>query len=124
MRSIDAFPETVAEMPREKAAIRIDPGTLVGEVSPFFLGFNVEDLNHQLYPGLYAQMLSDESFEDEPMVDLPAGWDWHAEPINADTPKAVEEMLGGRTRSSGSSFLHTNRTQRSAYSVSSALNRG
>jgi len=84
--ALQAFPEHMPEMSPEKATIQVDTSDVIGKIGSHFVGYNLEDLNHQLFPGLYAQMLSDESFEDEPMIELPDGWEWHAEPLNQDTP--------------------------------------
>jgi alpha-L-arabinofuranosidase len=87
LRRVESFPERAREMPPVKAAIAVDPQRTIGELNPLFFGYNLEDLSHEIFPGLYAQMLYGESFEDEPDVDLPAGWVAHLEPQNEDTPR-------------------------------------
>ena len=85
--SLQPFPEFMEELEEATGRVRICVNEKIGDISDAFIGYNTEDLSHQFFPGLYAQMLYGESFEDFPMQDLPAGWDWHAEPINNDTPK-------------------------------------
>jgi len=80
-----------------RSAIKIWPNEIIGQIDPNLMGFNIEDINHAFYPGLYAQMLWDESFEDEPNQPLPEGWNWHAEPLNHDTPKDDENLRRWRS---------------------------
>ncbi len=85
--TLDEGMSRIAEQPAAEAVVRLDPKTVTGRVPAHFIGYNIEDLSYELHPGLCAQMLYGESFEDEPDVLLPDGWEWHAEPQNADTPK-------------------------------------
>lgn len=85
--SLHPFPEYMEQMEKGIASITVDTSQPIGTISPCFMGYNIEDLNQMINPGLYAQMLYGESFEDMPMQKLPEGFDWHAEPINDDTPK-------------------------------------
>ena len=48
------------------ATIRITPDTVVGRISPYLIGACMEDVNHEVYGGIYCQMLYGESFEEEP----------------------------------------------------------
>ena len=57
----------------EPASIRVDAGRVVNRVSPLMYGSCIEDVNHEIYGGLYAQMIFGESFEEEPRVVVP-GW--------------------------------------------------
>ena len=79
--------ERAAEMPPAAATITVDPSIEVGPLSPYMVGYNIEDLTYQLTPGLAANMLYGESFEDEPDVDLPQGWEALLTPQNPETPK-------------------------------------
>ena len=79
--------ELLPEQPPAKARVRIDPKTVTAELNPLFIGYNIEDLSHALHPGLYAQMLYGESFEDEPDVALPDGWEAYLEPITSEMPR-------------------------------------
>ena len=80
-------PDSVELLPPMTSSVRIDSDRKTGRIDPMLMGYNIEDINHAFYPGLYAQMLWDESFEDEPNQPLPEGWTWHAEPLNDETPK-------------------------------------
>jgi alpha-L-arabinofuranosidase len=54
--------------------IVVDPQTVLNRVAPAMFGAGVEDVNHEVYGGLYAQRIFGESFE-EPVPDTdPAGW--------------------------------------------------
>lgn len=48
------------------ANIRIHPDAIIGPVSPYLTGACMEDVNHEVYGGIYSQMLFGESFEEEP----------------------------------------------------------
>ena len=79
-------PNFVELQPTQNSFISVDIGTKLRRNDPMMIGYNIEDINHAFFPGLYAQMLWNESFEEEPNQPLPDGWKWHAEPINTDTP--------------------------------------
>ncbi len=90
-------PDWVEQQEPIRSNIKIWPKEVIGRLDPNMIGFNIEDINHAFYPGLYAQMLWDESFEDEPNQPLPKGWDWHAEPLNHDTPRDDENLRRWRS---------------------------
>jgi alpha-L-arabinofuranosidase len=48
------------------ATIQVSPETIVGRISPYLIGACMEDVNHEVYGGIYSQMLFGESFEEEP----------------------------------------------------------
>ncbi len=50
-----------------KATIRVFADNVVGRISPYLTGACLEDVNHEVYGGIYSQMLFGESFEEEPM---------------------------------------------------------
>ena len=50
----------------KKATIQVSPETIVGRISPYLIGACMEDVNHEVYGGIYSQMLFGESFEEEP----------------------------------------------------------
>ena len=79
--------ERAKEMPAGSATITVDPRAEVGPLSPYQIGYNLEDLTYQLSPGLGANMIYGESFEDEPDVALPSGWEALLAPQNPETPK-------------------------------------
>ncbi len=79
--------ETLPVKPATEAAIRVHAGRVVAELNPLFIGYNIEDLSYALHPGLCAQMLYGESFEDEPDVELPAGWEAWLEPKTAEASR-------------------------------------
>ncbi len=54
LRRIESFPERAQEMPPVKATIAVDSQRAMGDLSPLFFGYNLEDLSHEIFPGLYA----------------------------------------------------------------------
>jgi len=53
--------------------IHVRPAQIVSPLSPWMYGACIEDVNHEIYGGLYAQRLFGESFEEPPVSPL-AGW--------------------------------------------------
>src|SRR5437660_10271856 len=51
-----------------EATIRIDPGEIVSRVTRHMTGACLEDVNHEVYGGLYSQMLFGESFQEPPAL--------------------------------------------------------
>lgn len=43
--------ELLPEQPTAKANIRVDPKTVIAELNPLFIGYNIEDLSHAFFPG-------------------------------------------------------------------------
>jgi hypothetical protein len=62
-----------------EASITVDAAKVRGRVNPLVFGACFEDLNHEIYGGLYAQMIYGESFEEGPEKQLPPGWRLHAD---------------------------------------------
>ncbi len=58
------------------ATITLWPTAPVRKVGPFINGAAMEDLNHELYGGLYAQMIYGESFEEGPEKSLLPNWQY------------------------------------------------
>jgi len=46
--------------------IRVEADTVLGRVSPHLTGACIEDVNHEIYGGLYSQMIFGESFQEPP----------------------------------------------------------
>ena len=58
-----------------QAAITVDAGKVMNRISPYMFGSCIEDVNHEIYGGLYAQRIFGESFEEPPAPRSPlAGW--------------------------------------------------
>jgi hypothetical protein len=74
-----ADPNCLIDAEAREARINVDAGKLRGRVNPLVFGACFEDLNHEIYGGLYAQMLFGESFEEGPEKELPPGWRLHAD---------------------------------------------
>src|SRR6266542_5610098 len=48
------------------AHIRFSPDVITGRISRYLTGACMEDVYHEVYGGIYSQMLFGESFEEEP----------------------------------------------------------
>lgn len=55
-----------------EATIHIDAKRVLGEISPYLTGACIEDVNHEIYGGIYSQMVFGESFQ-EPSPASPVG---------------------------------------------------
>ncbi len=47
--------------------IEVNAGHIAGRISSYLTGACMEDVNHEVYGGIYSQMLFGESFEEEPL---------------------------------------------------------
>ena len=56
------------------AVIRVDARQVVNHVTPWMTGSCIEDVNHEIYGGLYDQKIFGESFEEPPPGPTFAGW--------------------------------------------------
>jgi alpha-L-arabinofuranosidase len=54
--------------------IRVDASRVMNRISPWMYGSCIEDVNHEIYGGLYAQRIFGESFEEPPAGSPLAGW--------------------------------------------------
>jgi hypothetical protein len=52
----------------EDAEITVDPSHILAPVSPYLTGVCMEDVNHEIYGGLYSQMVFGESFQEPEKV--------------------------------------------------------
>lgn len=65
--------------------LRVRPGTKLGEISPYLYGACMEDVNHELYGGIWSQMIFGESFAEPAEAIIPEGFRagggfWKTEP--------------------------------------------
>jgi alpha-L-arabinofuranosidase len=58
----------------DAAVIHVDAGHVVNHVTPWMTGSCIEDVNHEIYGGLYDQKIFGESFEEPPPGGTFAGW--------------------------------------------------
>lgn len=70
-------------VPGSDSAIHITPARVLNRISPWMYGSCIEDVNHEIYGGLYAQRIYGESFEEPPGSPI-GGWlgyggDWRIE---------------------------------------------
>ena len=56
------------------SSIRVDASRVVNRITPWMTGTCIEDVNHEIYGGLYAQLIFGESFEEPPTGSALAGW--------------------------------------------------
>src|SRR5690348_14590921 len=50
----------------QEVMIRVDAKKVLGPVSRYLTGACIEDVNHEIYGGLYSQMVFGESFQEPP----------------------------------------------------------
>jgi hypothetical protein len=50
----------------DETTLRVDAGRVLHRVSPLLYGACIEDVNHEIYGGLYSQMIFGESFQEPP----------------------------------------------------------
>lgn len=50
--------------PADEVVIHIDAQRVVGEIGPYLTGACIEDVNHEIYGGIYSQMVFGESFQE------------------------------------------------------------
>ncbi|HLK59701.1 MAG TPA: family 16 glycoside hydrolase [Chthonomonadaceae bacterium] len=79
------FPIVALGQQPEHATLQVDAGTVRNRITPWMIGSCIEDVNHEIYGGLYAQLIFGESFEEPPPAQSPlAGWkayggDWRVQ---------------------------------------------
>ena len=66
-----AGPQVLAQA--QQARIAIDAARIENRISPFLAGSCIEDVNHEIYGGLYDQKIFGESFEEPPLTRI-ADW--------------------------------------------------
>ncbi|HWB13862.1 MAG TPA: alpha-L-arabinofuranosidase C-terminal domain-containing protein [Pirellulales bacterium] len=54
----------------QEAVIHVDTQRVLGPISPYLTGACIEDVNHEIYGGIYSQMVFGESFQ-EPAAESP-----------------------------------------------------
>ena len=95
------------------SSIKIDAAKVLNHVSPLMYGSCIEDVNHEIYGGLYAQMIFGESFEEpprEPGPGVSGMWDAvvtgeavgrfacdHDKPLNSARSQKIEFVRGEGT---------------------------
>ncbi len=88
---------TAAETRPPSASMTIHADQVVGKVSQYLTGSCLEDIQHEIYPGLYSQMLFGESFQEPPPPEPMAGItavprDYGAWYLNADGELGMDEL--------------------------------
>lgn len=58
----------------QKPYIEVDPSQVLGRITPAMYGVCIENVNHEIYGGLYGQRLFGESFEEPAPRTDPKGW--------------------------------------------------
>ena len=58
----------------EDSTLHVDASRVVNHVTPWMYGSCIEDVNHEIYGGLYSQMIFGESFEEPPLPPPVKGW--------------------------------------------------
>src|SRR3954447_12187381 len=57
----------------DDAVIAVDAGKVLHRVSPLLYGACIEDVNHEIYGGIYSQMVFGESFQEPPAAAIKGG---------------------------------------------------
>src|SRR5580692_8783560 len=88
--------------PPDETTLRVDSARVIHRISPLLYGACIEDVNHEIYGGLYSQMIFGESFQEPPRPPLLKGFtsfggEWlpHFETIDAapgDGPKLISDV--------------------------------
>jgi alpha-L-arabinofuranosidase len=69
-----AMPKAAQTGSTVDSAITIHAGKVMNKITPWITGSCIEDVNHEIYGGLYAQMIFGESFEEPPTTTPIIGW--------------------------------------------------
>lgn len=72
-QSVRAGKGSEASVPPQ-SQVRIDASRVLNHVTNLMYGSCIEDVNHEIYGGLYSQMIFGESFEEPAHQTCPAGW--------------------------------------------------
>jgi len=72
--SITAAILAAAGLPAQEVRIDVQAGQVEGPASRFLTGACIEDVNHEIYGGLYSQMVFGESFQEPPPATPPKGF--------------------------------------------------
>lgn len=88
-----------------QVTIRVDAGQVLNKITPWMTGSCIEDVNHEIYGGLYAQKLFGESFEEPPLPPKFEDWmvlggNWRLE----DQVLSVDAMSGAKLARKGPEF--------------------
>src|SRR4051812_28056581 len=70
-----AFQPSIAAEPEATITVRAD--RVVHAISPYTTGACIEDVNHEIYGGIYSQMVFGESFAEPAPAVAPAGFVAH-----------------------------------------------
>jgi hypothetical protein len=65
---------TTASVAAEEAQIAVHADHAIGRVSPYTTGACIEDVNHEIYGGIYSQMIFGESFQEPATRITPKGF--------------------------------------------------
>ena len=58
----------------DNARIHVDARQVIAHVTPWTTGACIEDVNHEVYGGIYSQMIFGESFQEPPTTNAPGGF--------------------------------------------------
>ncbi len=88
----------------EPTVLRVDAARVLHRISPLLYGACIEDVNHEIYGGLYSQMIFGESFQEPPRPVPPKGftafggaWSSRESVLDAgpgDGPKLMQRLNG------------------------------
>jgi hypothetical protein len=81
-----------AALRAEDAAITVDPTHVLAPLSPYMTGVCMEDVNHEIYGGIYSQMVFGESFQ-EPEATAGSGLSKWWKPVQIGTAQGKYELI-------------------------------
>ncbi len=91
--------DTAEKVYQTDVTLEVDAGEVTGEVSPYLNGACIEDVNHELYGGIWSQMVFGESFAESPSLNLEdftsAGGEWKTEETSDGPVLAVDRQDNG-----------------------------
>jgi alpha-L-arabinofuranosidase len=76
----------------DEAQITVDPAKILAPVSPYLTGVCMEDVNHEIYGGIYSQMIFGESFQ-EPEGTAGSGVSKWWKPIQSGSAQGKYELI-------------------------------
>ena len=81
------------------AYLSVDPSAVTGQISPYLYGSCMEDVNHELYGGIWSQMVFGESFAEPAAASVEgfttAGGEWKTEENPDGNVLSVTQQSGG-----------------------------
>src|SRR5579859_780860 len=102
------FSAFVAVGHTQEATITVQADQVLHQVSPYLTGACLEDVNHEVYGGIYSQMIFGESFQEPAVSNPPNGftaydgdWNLRADVLSVDAAPGAKLIYGSESISDG-----------------------